>query len=86
MRYSIEPKDRKYVEGMAFCHLQEHLVNHYKLIGIDLSKQFELEHPDLKQINSIGKLEEDNGLTMFFIIEKSEETTLSFSQNSVSII
>ena len=31
---------------------------HYKLIAIDLSKQIELENPDLKQqINFIGKLE-----------------------------
>ena len=59
---------------------------HYKLIAIDLSKQIELENSDLKQqINFIGKLEDDRA-TMFFIIEKSEETTFEFSQNSVSII
>ena len=47
--------------------------NYYKLIAIDLSKQIELKNPDLKeQINFIGKLVEDNGATMFFIIEKSE--------------
>ena len=58
----------------------------YKLIAIDLSKQIELENPDLRQqINFIGKLEDDKG-TMFFIIEKLEETTFEFSQNSVSII
>ena len=35
-----------------------------------MSKQIELENPDLKQqINFIGRLEEDNGATMFFIIE-----------------
>ena len=57
-----------------------------KLISIDLSKQVELENPDLKQqINFIGKLEDDKS-TMFFIIEKSEETTFEFLQNSVSII
>ena len=61
--------------------------NHYKLIAIDLSKQMELENLDLKQqINFIIKLEEHNGATMFFIIEKSEEKTFNFSQNSVSII
>ena len=42
--------------------------------------------PDLRQqINFIGKLEDDKA-TMFFIIEKSEETTFEFLQNSVSII
>ena len=40
---------------------------------------------DFVQIDFIGKLE-DNSATMFFIIEKSEETTFEFSQNSVSIM
>ena len=63
-----------------------YLSKHYKLIAINLSKQIELEIPDLRQqINFIGKLEEDK-VTMFFIIEKSEETTFEFLQNSVSII
>ena len=53
---------------------------------IYLSKQTELENSELKQqINFIGKPENDRA-TMFFIIEKSEETTFEFSQNSVSII
>ena len=55
----------------------------YKLITIDLSKQTKLKDP--QQINFIGKLEnQDHGATMFFIIEKSEET--NFSQSSVTII
>ena len=59
--------------------------NHYKLIAIDLSKQTKLKEP--QQINFIGKLEnQDHGATMFFIIEKSEETTFNFSLNSVTII
>ena len=54
-------------------------------IAIDLSKQTKLKDP--QQINFIGKLENKaNGATMFFIIEKSEETTLNFSQNSATII
>ena len=60
----------------------EYFSTHYQLIAIDLSKQTELENFDLKQqINFIGKLEQD--ATIFFIIEKKEETILSFSQNSV---
>ena len=63
----------------------EYFSEHYKLIAIDLSKQIELENPNLKQqISFSGKLEDDRA-TMFFIIEKSEETTFEFSQNSVSI-
>ena len=64
----------------------EYFSKHYKLIAIDLSKQIELENPNLKQqINLNGKLEEDEA-TMFFIVEKSEETTFEFLQNSLSII
>ena len=64
----------------------EYFPEHYKLIAIDLRRQIELENPNLKQqINVIGKLEDDRA-TMFFIIEKSEETTFEFSQNPVSII
>ena len=52
----------------------EYFLKHYKLIANDLSKQIELENPDLKQqINFFGRLDEDNGATMFFIIKKSEE-------------
>ena len=51
---------------------------------IDLSKQTKLKDPQL--INFIGKVEKDDGATMFFIIEKSEETTFNFSQNSATII
>ena len=57
---------------------------HYKLIAIGLSKQTKLKGP--QQINFIGKLLRNTGVTMFFIIEKSEETTFNFSQNSVTII
>ena len=56
----------------------------YRLIAIDLSKQTKLKDP--QQIRFIGKVDKDNGATMFFIIEKSEETTFNFSQNSVTII
>ena len=63
----------------------EYFSKHYKLIATDLSKQIELENSDLRQpINLIGKLEDDKAT--FFIIEKSEETTFEFLQNSVSII
>ena len=56
----------------------------YRLFAIDLSKQTKLKDP--QQISFIEKLEKDDGATMFFIIERSEETTFKFSQNSVTII
>ena len=56
--------------------------NHYKLIANDLSKQTKLKDP--QQIDFIENLLKNTGATMFFIIEKSEETT--FSQSSVTIV
>ena len=65
----------------------DYFSNHYEVIAIDLSKQIELEKLDLKQkVNFIGKLEENNGAAVFFIIKKSEKTTFNFLQNYVSII
>ena len=71
----------------------EYFSKHYKLIAlskqteIDLSKQTELENPDLKQqINFIERLMRNEGATMFFIIEKSEETTFEFSQNAATVV
>ena len=64
----------------------EYFKDHYQLIATDLSKQIELENFDLKQqINFIGRLEENN-TTMFFIIEKKEDTTFDYSQNSVVVV
>ena len=58
---------------------------HYRLIAIDLSKQSKLEDP--KQINFIGKLENQaHGATMLFIIENSEETTFKILQNLVNTL
>ena len=70
-------KNNDYTTGNLLDY--EYFKDHCKLIAIDLSKQIELENSDLKpQIYFNGKLEED--ATMFFIIEKKEETTFDFSQ------
>ena len=77
-------KNNDYTTGNLLDY--EYFSKHYKLIAIDLSKQIELENPDLRQqINFIGKLEDDTA-AVFFIIEKSEEITFEFSQNFVNII
>ena len=66
---------------LDFAYFKEN----YRLIAIDLSKQTKLKDP--QQINFLGKLENQaHGATMFFIFEKSEETTFIFLQNSVTII
>ena len=57
---------------------------YYKLIAIDLIKQTKLKDP--QQINFVGKLLKNTEATIFFIIERSEKTAFSFSQNSVTIV
>ena len=57
------------------------------MIAIDLSKQIDLGNPNaMQQINFTSSLDRNEGVTMFFIIEKTEEATFDFSQNAVSII
>ena len=78
-------RNNDYIAGNLLDY--QYFSKHYKIIAINLSKQIKLENPDLKQqINFIGKLERNEGVTMFFIIKKSEETTFEFSQNSATII
>ena len=49
-------------------------------------KTLQINCKRLQQINFIGKIKKNTGATMFFIIEKSENTTFEFSQNSVNIL
>ena len=66
-------KNNDYTSGKLLNY--ESFSKQYKLIAIDLSRQIELENPNLKQqINYSSNLEDDKA-TIFFIIEKSEETT-----------
>ena len=61
-------KNNDYTTGNLLDY--EYFSKHYKLITKDLTKQIELENPDLRQqINFIGKLKDDKA-TMFVIIEK----------------
>ena len=67
---------------LDFAYFKEY----YRLIVIDLSKQTN-NLKDLLQISLIGKLENQaHGATIFFAIEKSEETTFEFLQNSLNIL
>ena len=51
--------------------------NYYELIGIDLSRKTNTGIP--QQTNFAGKLEKDNGATMFFIAGKQEKIILNLS-------
>ena len=76
-------RDNDYTTGNLLDY--EYFSKHYKLIAINLSTKVQLENTDLKQqINFIGKLNRNNAATMFFVIEKSEET-FDFPQNSATV-
>ena len=70
----------------TICNLFDfaYLKKKYKLRPIDLSKETNLKDP--QQNSFIGKLLATRGATVFFIIEKSKETTLKFLQNCVNIL
>ena len=68
----------EYTTGNLLDYL--HHQNYYKLIGIDLFRQTNLNIP--QQINFVGKLEEDDGATMFFIAEKQQKSILNVSLDS----
>ena len=53
---------------------------YYKSIGIDLSWQTNISIP--QKINFVGKLGEDDGVTMFVIAEKQQKTILNVSLDS----
>ena len=58
-------------------------MKHYRLIAIDLSKQTKLKDP--QETSFIGKRLRNTGATMFFIIEKSEETFFTkFCYNNIN--
>ena len=68
-----------YITGKLLDYL--YYQKYYKLTGIDLSRQTNTNIS--QQINFIGKLEEDNGATMFFIAEKQQKTILNFFLDSL---
>ena len=77
-------KNNNYTTGNLLDY--EYFKDYYQLLAIDLNKQIELENFDLKkQINFIERIEEMQQCS-FFIIEKKEETTFDFLQNSVVVV
>ena len=76
-------RNNDYTTGnlLDFAYFKEN----YRLIATDLSKQTKSKDP--QEISFIGKLENQaHGGTIFFIIEKSEESTFEFLQNFVNIL
>ena len=78
----------KYQERMTILHeINIYFLynqNYYKLIDIDLSRQTNTTIP--QQINVLGKLEEDDGVTVFFITEKQQKTIINISLGSLNVM
>ena len=70
-----------YTTGSVLDYLYHR--NYYKLIGIDLSRQANTSIP--QQVNFVGKLEEYDCETMFFVVEKQQKTILRFSLDSLIV-
>ena len=76
---------KKLTKNIEMSNNNDYTTGNLLDFGFDLSKQTKLKDP--QQIHFIEKLEnQDHGATMFFIIEKSEERTFNFLQNSVNIL
>ena len=77
--FSVKNEEETYEQIIEISNNNDYIIGnlldfayfkkHYKLIAIDLSKQTKSKGP--QQINFIGKISKNTGVTMFFIIEKS---------------
>ena len=61
---------------------------YYKMIAISLSKQqaLDADPKSIQQINFTGNLEQDNGGTIFSIMEEAKETVFNFTQGTVKVL
>ena len=57
--------------------------NHYKLIGMDLSRQSNAVIP--RKISFTGKLDKDDGETIYFMAENQQKTITNFSLDSLIV-
>ena len=60
----------------------------YKMIGIDLSRQNELDADPraIQQINFTANIDRAGNTTIFFITEEAKETVFEFSQGTVKVL
>ena len=62
-------RDDDYITGNWSDYLYQQ--NYYELIGIDLSRRTNTGIP--KRVNFVGKLEEDDGFTIFLLLKSSKK-------------
>ena len=82
MKNSLKCQEtNSYTTGNLFDYLQYQ--NYQKFIDIDLSRKINTSIS--QQIDFVGKLEEDDGATMFVIAKKQQRTILNFSVDSLNV-
>ena len=64
---------------------QQEIYQIFHIIQIIINTQYYKFTNIPQQINFTGKLEEDNGAAMFFIVEKQQKTILNFSLDSLTV-
>ena len=77
----IMSRNNCYTTGNLLDHL--YYQKYDKIIGMDSSKQSNTNIS--QQTNFLGELEEDDGVTMYFIAEKQQKTILRFSLDSLIV-
>ena len=65
-----------------------YLMNTYKMISVDLSKQQVLDADPraIQQINFTANLDGDGDTRIYFILQEAKETILDFSQGTVKVL
>ena len=78
---------RKIDTGQGDDYTTDFLLDHYKMVAIDLSKQQDLDADPrpIQQISFTATLDRRGNTAMFFIIEEAKETVLNFSEGTVKV-
>ena len=84
LRHLMTGQGDDYTTGSLLDY--KYFSDHYKIVGVDLSKQraFDADPRAIQQINFTGNVRAASSI--FFILEKSKETVLDFSQGTVRIV
>ena len=79
-------KEDDYTTGCLLDY--SYFKENYKMIATDISKQQVLDADPraIQQINFTANLYGAGNTTMFFIVEKPQETVLDFSQRTVKLL
>ena len=79
---------RKIATGQGDDYTTGCLLDTYKMIAVDLSKQQALvaDPRAIQQINFTANLDRAGNTRVYFILEEAKETILDFSQGTVKVL